>query len=132
MNVTTFYIFICIFVNICQVDGGCYFPVEVQGEYVTQSMIDSEIAYTSVTIAYNSIPGWGNCYSRLGALRHDHILQDVTVNGDSCFKCVQLRVRSPNILQVHALDSVYQCHKTPEEAEAQCPTTERIRAQEAR
>ena len=40
------------------VDGGCYFPVEVQGEYVTQSMIDSEIAYTSVTIAYNSIPGW--------------------------------------------------------------------------
>ena len=39
------------------VDGGCYFPVEVQGEYVTQSMIDSEIAYTSVTIAYNSIPG---------------------------------------------------------------------------
>ena len=26
--------------------GGCYFPVEVQGEYVTQSMIDREIAYT--------------------------------------------------------------------------------------
>ena len=37
--------------------GGCYFPVEVQGEYVTQSMIDSEIAYTSVTITYDSIPG---------------------------------------------------------------------------
>lgn len=30
-------------------------------------------------------------------------------------------MRSPNILQVHALDSVYQCHKTPEEAEAVCP-----------
>ena len=37
--------------------GGCYFPVEVQGEYVTQSMIDSEIAYTSLTITYDSIPG---------------------------------------------------------------------------
>ena len=72
-NVTTFYILLCIFINNCpgknnlmsyqslhiflSVDGGCYFPVEVQGEYVTQSMIDSEIAYTSVTIAYNSIPG---------------------------------------------------------------------------
>ena len=37
--------------------GGCYFPVDVQGEYVTQSMIDSEIAYTSVTITYDSISG---------------------------------------------------------------------------
>ena len=31
--------------------------MEVQGEYVTQSMIDSEIAYTSLTITYDSIPG---------------------------------------------------------------------------
>merc|ERR1719281_2098225 len=131
MNVTRVLIFIFIFLNVCQVDGGCYFPVEVQGEYVTQSMIDTEIAYTSVTIAYNSIPGWGNCYSRLGAGRHNHILQDVTVNGDSCFKCVQLRVRSPNIIQVHTLDSVYQCHRTPEEAEANCPNWETIRDRKA-
>ena len=45
------------FVFFCKVLGGCYFPVEVQGEYVTQSMIDSEIAYTSLTITYDSIPG---------------------------------------------------------------------------
>ena len=31
---------------LCTAAGGCYFPVEVQGEYVTQSMIDREIAYT--------------------------------------------------------------------------------------
>ena len=52
--------------NIFLVDGGCYFPVEVQGEYVTQSMIDAEIAYTSITITYDSIPGWGRCHSRHG------------------------------------------------------------------
>ena len=90
--------------------GGCYFPVEVQGEYVTQSMIDSEIAYTSVTITYDSIPGkgttitslkqdvsfslsgWGDCYSRHGLRGHHHVLQDVTVNGDSCYKCVKIQV----------------------------------------
>ena len=41
-------------------------------------------------------------------------------------------MRSPNIIQVHTLDSVYQCHRTPEEAEANCPTWERVRAREAR
>ena len=46
-----------ILIFFCKVLGGCYFPVEVQGEYVTQSMIDSEIAYTSLTITYDSIPG---------------------------------------------------------------------------
>ena len=43
-----------------------------------------------------------------------------------------MQVRSPNILQVHALDSVYQCHKTPEEAEAVCPSRESIVKREAR
>ena len=37
----------------CAVRAGCYFPVEVQGDYVTQSMLDTEIAYTSVTVLYN-------------------------------------------------------------------------------
>ena len=83
--------------------------MEVQGEYVTQSMIDREIAYTryistlstqylyniyteyllSVTITYDSIPGWGRCYSRAG---HQHVLEDVTVNGDSCYKCAKIQV----------------------------------------
>ena len=43
-----------------------------------------------------------------------------------------LQVRSPNILQVHALDSVYQCHKTPQEAEAVCPSRASIVSREAR
>ena len=37
----------------CTAAGGCYFPVEVQGEYVTQSMIDREIAYTRYIDIYN-------------------------------------------------------------------------------
>ena len=42
------------------------------------------------------------------------------------------QVRSPNIIQVHTLDSVYQCHRTPEEAEANCPNWETIRDRKAR
>ena len=43
----------------------------------------------SVTITYDSIPGWGRCYSRAG---HQHVLEDVTVNGDSCYKCAKIQV----------------------------------------
>ena len=42
------------------------------------------------------------------------------------------QVRSPNVLQVHALDSVYQCHATPEAARLSCPTSEDIRGGGAR
>jgi len=125
-------IFITIFLSFDKASGGCYFPVDVQGEYVTQSMIDSEIAYTSVTITYDSIPGWGRCFSRLGARGHNHVLQDVTVNGDSCYKCVKIQVRSPNVVQVHTLDSVYQCHTSPEEARRGCPSKSDIRDNTAR
>ena len=42
-----------------------------------------------MTITYDSIPGWGRCYSRAG---HQHVLEDVTVNGDSCYKCAKIQV----------------------------------------
>ena len=42
----------------------------------------------------NFLKGWGRCFSRLGARGHNHVLQDVTVNGDSCYKCVKIQVDS--------------------------------------
>merc|ERR1719369_1473346 len=91
---------VLIMIVICIVrlgSGGCYFPVEIQGEFMTQSMLDQEIAYTTVSIHYNSIPGWGTCHSRLGVRI---ILIDTTVNGDTCYRCVVLVARSPNVIQI--------------------------------
>ena len=100
-----------------------------------------------MTITYDSIPGWGRCYSRAG---HQHVLEDVTVNGDSCYKCAKiqvsgvimlyppptdpmyLQVRSANVLQVHTVDTVYQCHASPQEARRACPGKQDIRQQRAR
>ena len=48
------------------VRAGCYFPVEFQGEFLTQSMTSREIAYNSVSILFDSVPGWGACHRRLG------------------------------------------------------------------
>jgi len=106
--------------------GMCYFPVEVQGEFMTQSLAHTEISYTSLSILYNSIPGWGECYSRHG----DRILlESATVNGETCYKCIKLQARSRNILQVHSRH-LYQCFSTPELALASCPTRAEVAARE--
>jgi len=96
----------------------CYFPVEVQGEFLTQSMVDQEIAYSTVSILYNSIPGWGECHSRHGARI---LLEDETVNGETCFKCVRLAARSKNVIQIHTRD-LYQCFSSEQEALSSCPS----------
>ena len=36
------------------------------------------------------------------------------------------------MIQVHTLDSVYQCHSSPEDARLSCPRSEDIREGEAR
>ena len=46
------------------------------------------------------------------------------------FRCVQ--VRSANVLQVHTVDTVYQCHASPQEARRACPSKQDIRQQRAR
>jgi len=102
--------------------GACYFPVEVQGEFMTQSLAHQEISYTSLSILYNSIPGWGVCHSRHG----DRVLlEDATVNGDTCYKCIKLAPRSKNVIQIHSRD-IYQCFSTDTLALASCPTSSEV------
>ena len=43
-----------------------------------------------------------------------------------------LQVRSANVLQVHTVDTVYQCHASPQEARRACPSKQDIRQQRAR
>jgi len=85
---------------------------------MTQSMVEQEIAYSTVSILYNSIPGWGDCHSRHG-LRI--LLQDTTVNGDTCFKCLRIAARSKNVIQIHSRD-LYQCFSSEQDALFSCPS----------
>ena len=39
--------------------------MEFQGEFLTQSMTSREIAYNSISILFDSVPGWGACHRRL-------------------------------------------------------------------
>jgi hypothetical protein len=60
---------------------GCYFPVSQQGEFMTQWLHSSTITYTSLSVLYDSIPGWGTCHSHHGQLIILH-------QGHHCFRCL--------------------------------------------
>jgi len=99
--------------------GSCYFPLEVQGEFMTQSLSSAEISYSVVSVLYNSIPGWGRCHAR----HSDHRLvlrEDRRGGSGSCFRCIRMVARSKNVLQVH-MNNIYECHDTEEEALGVCP-----------
>jgi len=113
--------FIVIFV-VHQATCSCYFPVEIQGEFMTQSLVDQEIAYSTVSILYNSIPGWGVCHSRHGVRI---VLQDKTVNGDTCFKCLRLAAKSRNVIQIHSRD-IYQCFSSEQDSLLSCPSVSEV------
>ena len=100
----------------------CYFPVEMQGEFMTQWKDSQEIAYTSISLTYNSVPSWGNCHRRH---RQNVILRDSSSNGADCFKCIRIIQRSVNVNQVHVRD-LNRCFGTEEEALADCPTTSEV------
>jgi hypothetical protein len=107
--------------------AGCYFPLEFQGEFLTQSMTSLEIAYTSVSILFDSIPTWGSCHRRLGS---HVILASSSGRGPAeeqdCFKCISIVSRSPNVLQLHT-NGLEKCHATEEAAKASCPSRQEIR-----
>ena len=111
-------------------DAGCYFPLEFQGEFLSQSMTSREIAYTSVSILFDSIPTWGNCHRRLGS----HVILSSSSGRNpetqDCFKCISIVSRSPNVLQLHT-NGLEKCHPTEEAAKASCPSRQEIRERKA-
>ena len=97
----------------------CYFPVEMQGEFMTQWKESQDIAYTSISLTYNSVPSWGICHSRH---KDNVILRDTNSRtGSECFRCIRIRQRSINVNQVHVRD-LNQCYDSEAEAMASCPT----------
>ena len=84
-------------------------------------MTSREIAYSSVSILFDSIPSWGHCHRRLGK----HVIIKAS---DECFKCLSLVSRSPNVIQIHSASGMDKCHgRTEEEARASCPGRQQIR-----
>lgn len=49
------------------VNGACFFPTELQGEFIMQSisMVDSQVQYSHVNITAEAIPVWGLCHRRI-------------------------------------------------------------------
>ncbi|CAH0562713.1 unnamed protein product [Brassicogethes aeneus] len=108
----------------------CYFSNEFEGEYVMQSTLQGApppgngIHYSALNITVNSIPIWGNCHKRIG---NNFIFID-NVSETSCIRCLHLKLRSANILQVFATsqETLSKCFTNEESALANCPSEESI------
>ena len=107
----------------------CYFPAAFQGEYVTQSIMSGlpAISYSTLSVAFDSIPVWGPCHKRIG---NNVILMDDT-GGLTCYKCFNLVLRSSNVLQIHTA-GLDKCYTTEEKAVHDCPSDMMIRERRAR
>nr|XP_045585186.1 uncharacterized protein LOC123747194 [Procambarus clarkii] len=107
----------------------CYFSLEYQGTYATQSIISggSDVRYLEVVIQADSIPIWGTCHRRLG---NNVILYDTT-GGTDCVRCFHLEFRSRHILEVHN-EGLRKCYTNEEAALQTCPTVDDIRNRQTR
>lgn len=98
----------------------CYFPQVFQGEYVTQVPNKEIVVYNSINITPNAIPIWGNCHKRKG---NNYVLK-LSYRETSCIRCVHLKLRSKNVLQVLASRSEIfsECFTNEDAAELYCPS----------
>lgn len=124
---------------------GCFFPVELQGAYVTQqtsSIIAAAfstaeaaaaaraaattagpdaavVRYSAVNVTADAIPIWGQCHRRIG---HNVILQ-IDSDASECYRCIQLRLLARNVLRVRTADRdlIAKCYTNEAKALATCP-----------
>ncbi|KAJ9580595.1 hypothetical protein L9F63_024210 [Diploptera punctata] len=97
----------------------CYFPIELQGEYVVQVTTNTPgnlVQYSQVNISAEAIPIWGHCHRRLG---NRFILTDSS-GGANCSRCFHIILRSRNVLQVRT-EGLDKCYTNQDAAEATCP-----------
>ncbi|XP_069693976.1 uncharacterized protein [Periplaneta americana] len=100
-------------------EAACYFPIELQGEYVMQSTSvtpGGQVQYSQVNITAEAIPIWGHCHRRLGS---SVILTDSS-GGANCSRCFHIELRSRNVLQVRT-EGLDKCYTNQDAAEATCP-----------
>ena len=101
---------------VMDVESNCYFPLVYQGVYESQTVGgDSQIAYSSISVLYDSIPVWGFCYKRVGG----NVILKEDSGGVTCYRCFHLSLRSSNVLQIHT-KGLNKCYTTEEGALATC------------
>ena len=104
----------------------CYFPAVYQGEYESQTVGGSrDIAYSTISVLYDSIPVWGYCYRRVGS----NVILKEDSGGITCYRCFHLSLHSSNILQIHT-KGLNKCFTTEEAALATCVNQEEILGRE--
>ncbi|XP_050526793.1 uncharacterized protein LOC126897320 [Daktulosphaira vitifoliae] len=101
----------------------CYFPSHYQGSYVMQSIFDDNshsqpIRYLKVNITEYEIPIWGRCEKRVGS--NNYILVDDSVKDAPCIRCVNLKLRTPNVMRVHTAVGPEKCYMQQKDAEDTC------------
>ncbi|CAH1121844.1 unnamed protein product [Ceutorhynchus assimilis] len=104
------------------IEGSCYFSQQFQGEYVMQNSanVGGGIQYSLLTITPNSISIWGNCHKR----NDNNVILMFNYTDTSCFTCLHLKLRSPNVLQVFASsqETISKCFINEVLAELNCPS----------
>ncbi|XP_017782762.1 PREDICTED: uncharacterized protein LOC108567065 isoform X2 [Nicrophorus vespilloides] len=111
--------------------GTCYFPMEYQGEFSMQSSVNSRnsVQYSTINITATAIPIWGNCHRKIG---NNFILVDqyMEISETNCFRCLHLKPRSKNVLQVSAFsnETISKCFINEASAEENCPTDQQLRS----
>ncbi|XP_044256860.1 uncharacterized protein LOC123006442 [Tribolium madens] len=113
-------------------DAVCYFPQQFQGEFVMQTTtnLGTGIQYTTVNVTSMSIPIWGNCHKRKG---NNNFILMLNYRETSCIRCLHLKLRSANVLQVFALNQeiISKCYTNEDLAEKNCPSEESLANREA-
>lgn len=116
--IISLYILLFIFESVCAV---CYFPIEFQGTFLTQTQATPAygghtVTYSEITVEVDSIPPWGRCHRRRG---NKVILKDTTGGGD-CIRCFHITLKSLNVIQIHT-EGLARCYTNEDAARATCP-----------
>ncbi|XP_071453396.1 uncharacterized protein [Hetaerina americana] len=106
-----------------QATAACYFPAELQGDFVMQSTVTAgggQVQYSALNISADSIPIWGHCHRRIGT---NVLLMDDS-GGAICIRCFHLSLRSRNVLSV-LTEGLDKCYTSEEAAVCSCPEERR-------
>ncbi|KAK8750038.1 hypothetical protein OTU49_015204 [Cherax quadricarinatus] len=113
----------------------CFFPGELQGVWHTQvtghigdgrRVTRSPITYQELTIHSDTILQWGSCHQRLD----DYILLTDRSGSTLCYRCIQLEVVTPQVVQVWST-GLQTCYTTEAAALRTCPTPAHLAAHTA-
>ncbi|XP_044741758.1 uncharacterized protein LOC123302749 [Chrysoperla carnea] len=84
------------------------------------AVINGTVQYSYVNITQDAIPIWGQCHRRIG---NNVVLMIESINS-ACYRCVHLKLRSRNVLQVNTVNSDFLSKCWRNESLAVCPSEE--------